>query len=139
MQLASIDSLFPAGLHIECGLGLSHSIGYALGSPYGILHGITLYISLACVVKPKAQSVAEAAQIARVSPYVGQSRSRHDKADAHTVGDAIDQLVKALSLESTLQQYGFGKDQEAKTTKILTQTEEGELYDGVCAIVKSRH
>jgi len=102
LQLASMNSLVPAGLHIECELGLSHSIGYAQGSPYRIPHGITLYIALAGVIKLKAQSVAEAAQIARVSPYVGQCRSGNDETNAHTVGDAIDQLVKALRLESTL-------------------------------------
>lgn len=45
--------------------------------------------------------------------------------------DAIDQLGKQSSLESTLQQYGFGKDLMAKTTKISIRTEESELHDGV--------
>ena len=138
LQLASFNSLFPAGQNLKGGLGLSHTIGYALGSPYSIPHGITSCISLAGVVKLKAQNPADAAQIARILPFIGQSRSGDDKADAMKVGDAIDHLVKELGLESILTQYGVSEDQIPKITKMATRTEEGELYDGVFSIIKSK-
>ena len=38
LQLAAFNSLFSVGTGIAKGMGLSHSLGYALGSPYGIPH-----------------------------------------------------------------------------------------------------
>ena len=138
LQLASFNSLYPVGQNVKGGLGLSHSIGYALGSPYGIPHGITSCISLPGVVKLKAQDPANAAQLARILPAIGQIGSGDDKADALEVGDAIARLVKNLGLESTLRQYGVGEDQIPKITKMATRTEQGDLYDGVFSILKSK-
>ena len=138
LQLASFNSLQSIGQTAKRGLGLSHSIGYALGSPYGIPHGITSCISLAGVVKMKAQDPASAAQLARILPGVRQSRSGDDKGDALKVGDAIDRLVKDLGLESTLQQYGVGEDQMSRIAETATNAHEGDLYDGVISIVKSK-
>ena len=38
LQLAAFASLGFLALNVKGGLGLSHSLGYALGSPYGIPH-----------------------------------------------------------------------------------------------------
>lgn len=136
LQLAAFSSLYSLGLNLVGGLGLSHSLGYALGSPYGIPHGITSCLTLASVVKLKAKDPEEAGQIARVLPFIGQSRSGNDREDAIKVGDAIAKLVKELGLETNLKKYNIGEDQIPKIVKLATKREEGELYDNVSALVK---
>lgn len=136
LQLAAFSSLFPLGLDIRASLGLSHSIGHSLGSPYGIPHGITSCLTLAKVVRLKASNAADAKQIARILPFIGRSRSGNDRDDAIIVGDAIEDLVRALGLESNLTQYGVGEDQIATIVKAATKTEEGELYNGVVSLLK---
>lgn len=136
LQLAAFSSLFPLGLNLIGGIGLSHSLGYALGSPYGIPHGITSCLTLASVVKLKANNSEEAEQIARILPFIGQSRSGDDKGDATKVGDAIANLVRELGLETNLKKYNVGEDQIPKIVKLATKLEEGKLYDSVSALVK---
>lgn len=136
LQLAAFSSLFPLGVNIVGGIGLSHSLGYALGSPYGIPHGITSCLTLASVVKLKANNPEEAEQIARILPFIGQHRSGNDKEDAIRVGDAIAKLVKELGLETNLTKYNVGEDQNPKIVKLATKTAEGKLYDNVSALVK---
>lgn len=138
LQLASFTSLFPIGLDMGGGLGLSHTIGYALGSPYSIPHGITSCISLAGVVRLKAQNAEDAAHIARALPFIGQSRSGDDKKDALEVADAIEKLVKELGLESRLRDYNVGSDQVSVVAKTATRSESGPLYEGVAKIVESK-
>lgn len=79
LQLASFASFFPMGMSLKGGAGLSHAMGYALGSPYWIPHGITSCITLAGVVRLKAQNPEDTAQLARALPYIGQSRSGDDR------------------------------------------------------------
>lgn len=138
LQLASFSSLYPIGLDMAGGLGLSHTMGYALGSPYGIPHGITSCISLAGVVRLKAQKSEDAAQIARALPFIGQSKSGDDKKDALKVADAIEELVKDLGLESRLRDYNVGSDQVSVVAKTAARSESGPLYDGVAKIVESK-
>jgi alcohol dehydrogenase class IV len=139
LQLAAFASLYPLGTNVKGGLGLSHTIGYALGSPYSIPHGITSCISLAGVVRLKANNPPEAEQIARALPFTGKgSRTGNDKEDAMKVGDAIDELVEGLGLGSRLSEYGVGEDQIPKIAKTATKAESGELYDGVVKLVKSK-
>ncbi|MCJ1357390.1 MAG: hypothetical protein MMC33_007386 [Icmadophila ericetorum] len=138
LQLASFSSLYPIGLNIKGGLGLSHAMGYALGSPYSIPHGITSCMTLAKVVKLKAQDPKNATQLARALPHVGKLKSGDDKKDALVFADAIEELVKGLGLESHLKEYNVGEDQFPKITKMATGGQEkGEVYDGVYSIVKS--
>jgi len=137
LQLAVFASLGFFGTNLKGGLGLSHSLGYALGSPYGIPHGITSCLTLGHVVKLKAQDPVSAAQIARMLPFIGHSRSGDDRADAERVGDAILQLVSNLGLATNLKQYKVGEDQVPIITKRATGSEGGELYDKVSQLVKS--
>lgn len=138
LQLACFSSYYPLGLDRGSGLGLSHAMGYALGSPYGIPHGITSCISLAGVVRLKAQTPEDAAQIARALPFIGQSKSGDDKQDALEVADAIEKLVQNLGLETRLKDYDVGSDQVSVVAKAATQSESGPLYDGVAKIVESK-
>lgn len=138
LQLASYGSLGFIGLNIKGGLGLSHTLGYALGSPYSIPHGITSCLTLGHVVKLKAESSADdAEQIARVAPLFGLNKSGDNKKDAVAVGDAILSLVERLGLKTTLTQEKVGKDQIPVITKTATRAESGPLYDKVEHLVKN--
>lgn len=138
LQLASFSSLFPLGMNIKGGLGLSHTLGYALGSPYSIPHGITSCLTLGKVVKLKAEKPEDAEQIARALPFIGQASSGDNKQNAIKVGAAIEELVRSLGLESSLKQYGVGKDQAPKITKMATgKQEEGPMYEKVLGLVNS--
>ena len=138
LQLASFASLYPIGANVKGGLGLSHGMGYALGSPYGIPHGITSCITLAGVVRVKAQNPEDAAQLARALPFIGQSRSGDDKKDSIKLGDAIEHLVKDLGLDTRLSEYNVGKDQIPVVAKSATRTDSGPLFDSVSKIVESK-
>jgi alcohol dehydrogenase class IV len=98
--LACYASLFPF-LFIG-GVGLSHSIGHAIGATYAIPHGITSCLSLAPVVRLKASNPDEAKQIARIIPYIGKQSTKDDSKDAQVVADAIANLVDELGLKTTL-------------------------------------
>lgn len=101
LLIAAYSSLF--SLSFTSKVGLSHSIGHAIGASYGIPHGITSCISLAPTVHFKAdRNPDEAAQIARILPYIGRESTGNPQIDAHAVGYAIDELIVKLGLKSTL-------------------------------------
>ncbi|CAJ2500261.1 Uu.00g031140.m01.CDS01 [Anthostomella pinea] len=137
LQLAAFASLGFLALNVEGGLGLSHTLGYALGSPYQIPHGITSCLTLGHVIKLKAAgSKEDAAQLARMAPFIGISRSGDDQKDAVAVGDAILKFVEKLGLKTTLTEKGVGKDQVPVITKTATGAESGELFDKVKGLVE---
>jgi len=118
LQVASFASLGFMGLNLKGGLGLSHALGYALGSPYGIPHGETSCMTLGHVVKLKSRgSKQDAAQLARLLPYIGKTASGDAQKDGEAVGDAVLQLVKSLGLHETLTDRKVGKDQVPIITK----------------------
>ena len=137
LQLASFSTLYPLGTNVKGSLGLSHSLGYALGSPYGIPHGITSCLTLASVVRLKAKNPDDAAQVARILPFIGKTRSGYDEKDALIVADAIEELVETLGLKSSLTENGVGQDQIPKIVKMGTGLSEGKLFDDVSILVKS--
>ena len=98
--LACYASLFP--FLFSGGVGLSHSIGHAIGATYAIPHGITSCLSLAPVVRLKASNPDEAKQIARIIPYIGKQSTGDDSKDAQVVAEAIAELVNELGLKTTL-------------------------------------
>ncbi|KKY16143.1 putative maleylacetate reductase [Diplodia seriata] len=136
LQLASFASLCFLGLNVKGPLGLSHTLGYALGSPYSIPHGVTSCLTLGHVVKLKAKDPQAASQIARLAPFLGLTRTGDDQQDATKVGDAILMLVKALGLHKTLGEYNVGEDQVPVIVKRATKQDSGELYDKVASLVK---
>lgn len=97
---ACYASLFP--FLYTGGVGLSHSIGHAIGATYSIPHGITSCLSLAPTVHFKASNPEEAKQIARIIPYIGKESTGSDEKDAHVVADAIAELVEGLGHKTTL-------------------------------------
>ncbi|TKA31311.1 hypothetical protein B0A50_02156 [Salinomyces thailandicus] len=137
LQLAAFASLGYLALNVKGGLGLSHALGYALGSPYGIPHGITSCLTLGHVVKLKAEgSGGEAAQLARLAPFVGVQRRGDDKRDAVAVGEAILGLVERLGLKTSLTEKGVGRDQVDVITRTATRAESGPVYDAVRRLVE---
>ena len=138
LLLAAFSSIYAIGENFAGGLGLSHSMGYALGSPYGIPHGMTSCLTLSKVVKLKANTPESAAHLAQALPFIGKSRSGNDRNDANKFADAIEHLVQEIGLESNLGQYGVGEDQIPKIARLATKSEGGELFDGVSAILRSR-
>jgi alcohol dehydrogenase class IV len=137
LLLAAFASLGFIGLNVRGGLGLSHTLGYALGSPYQIPHGITSCMTLGHVVKLKAETSKEnAAQIARLAPFIGLTNSGNKTADATAVGDAILKLVRDLGLFTTLTEKGVGKDKVQTIVKMATGQESGPQYEKVKALVE---
>ena len=98
--VACYSSLFP--FLYTGGVGLSHSIGHAIGATYSIPHGITSCLSLAPTVHFKASNPEEAKQIARIIPYIGKQSTGSDEKDSHLVADAIAELVEELGHKTTL-------------------------------------
>ncbi|KAI5208038.1 Dehydroquinate synthase-like protein [Aureobasidium subglaciale] len=138
LQLASYASLGFLGLNVKGGLGLSHTLGYALGSPYGIPHGITSCMTLGHVVKLKASTDASAAsQISRLCPFFALTKSGDDVKDGEAVGEAILKLVESLGLNSTLTEYKVDEKEAHTITKTCTRAESGKQYDAVMELVKN--
>ncbi|KAL8697644.1 MAG: hypothetical protein Q9224_002205 [Gallowayella concinna] len=138
LQLAAFSSLYGLGLNVKGGLGLSHALGYALGAPYGIPHGTTSCLTLANVVRLKAEKPEDAEQIAKILPWIGQARSGDDKEDAIRVGDAIDGLLNELGLDTSLKDHNVGEDQIPTIAKLATGVDKGELFDRVSALIRSK-
>ena len=137
LQLAAFASLGFLGTNIKGGLGLSHALGYALGSPYSIPHGITSCLTLGHVVKLMAGRPDAAAQVARLLPFIGEARCGDDAKDAEKVGERILQLVKELELDSDLRNYKVDREEIPVITKRATGEEEGgKLYGKVEELVK---
>ena len=98
--LACYSSLFP--FLYTGGVGLSHSIGHAIGATYAIPHGITSCLTLSPTLHHKASDAVEAKQIARIIPYIGKQSTGSDEKDSHIVADAVAGLVEGLGHKTTL-------------------------------------
>jgi 3-oxoacid CoA-transferase len=103
LLLAAYSSLFP--FLYTGGVGLSHSIGHAVGATYNIPHGITSCLTLSSVIEYKAATEPnECIQISRILPYIGNSRTGNAKEDSRTVSTLIADLINRLGHKSTLSQ-----------------------------------
>ncbi|KAJ5196742.1 Maleylacetate reductase [Penicillium cf. viridicatum] len=140
LMLAAYASSGLKGEGITGGMGLSHSLGHALGSPYGIGHGVTSCLTLGKVVKLKAhESVENAKQIARLLPGIGGSLTGDELQDALQVGDRIIALVSSLRFDfSGLSARGISKDEiPIIVQRALGGATDGPLYDQVKALVET--
>jgi alcohol dehydrogenase class IV len=137
LQVVAFGSLF--SILFKGGLGLSHSMGHALGATYQIPHGITSCLTLAPVLRYKASTnEAEATQIARLVPFLGLKDHGSIKSNAIAVSDAVSELVERLGLKSTLTEYKVPQTQEEMQAiaERATHSKEGENYNAIIQIVK---
>lgn len=136
--LAAYMSLGFFGSNMKGGLGLSHTLGHALGSPYQIPHGETSCLTLGNVVKLKAKGKKEdAEQIARILPRIGGQSSGNAEADAQQVGDRINRLVDDLGMHQSLTDRGIGKDQiDIIAQRASGGQKEGPVYESVKGLVE---
>ncbi|XPS93677.1 hypothetical protein M3J09_003020 [Ascochyta lentis] len=136
--LACYASLFP--FLFSGGVGLSHSIGHAIGATYAIPHGITSCLSLAPVVRLKANNPSEAQQIARIMPYINKQGTGDSSKDAQVVADAIADLVEQLGLKTTLTAYNVptGEEEEdAIASRALHGNKDHKDFTNLKQIIKS--
>lgn len=137
LQLAAFASFGFMGLNVKGSLGLSHTLGYALGSPYKIPHGVTSCMTLGQVVRLKAEDPAAASGVARLLPFIGGTPTGNDKEDATKVGDMILKLVSDLDLKTTLTEKGVGKDEVPIIVKRATGGQEsGPVFEKVKSLVE---
>lgn len=140
LLLAAYASSGLKGENLGGGMGLSHSLGYALGSPYSIPHGIASCMTLGKVVKLKAdESPGNAKQIARLLAAAGGRSAGDDLRDALEVGDRIIRLVDSLGLDvGSLSTRGVSKEETPIIARrALRGVEEEPLYDQVVELVQT--
>ncbi|KHN94881.1 Alcohol dehydrogenase, iron-type [Metarhizium album ARSEF 1941] len=102
------------GANFTGNMGLSHALGQALGSPYGISHGETSCLTLAPVIRLKAElDVEDARCISRLLlPATGKTGSGNVLQDAMQFADDVAELVQRLDLRPLpLSRRGVGHDQ----------------------------
>ncbi|KAH9831318.1 Iron-containing alcohol dehydrogenase, partial [Teratosphaeria destructans] len=117
---------------------LSHALGYALGSPYQIPHGVTS--SPDARARREAQGPARRRTMRRSwrawRRLLGVKASGDATRDAVAVGDAILELVQRLGLRTTLTERGVGRDQVDVITRTATGTDSGPVYEAVKRLVE---
>jgi len=132
--VACYSSLFP--FLYRGGVGLSHSIGHALGATYHIPHGITSCLTLSPVLHHKADSKPqEAKQISRILPYIGKQTTGDVSKDAHIVADAVAQLVDGLGLKTSLTKHGVKPGEEQGIAERALHSKDHPDFQTVIEIV----
>lgn len=110
--LASFASLGFFGQNMRGSVGLSHTIGYSLGSPYGIPHGVTSCMTLAKAIRLIANNDPhDAERLAAILPYMGRAASSDVLEDCNSVAQEIENLVRDLGLDTTLTAWKVDRDQ----------------------------
>lgn len=140
LMLAAYASSGLKGENLKGGMGLSHSLGHALGSPYNIPHGITSCMTLGKVVLLKAQESPEnARQIARLSAAAGVESTGNKLRDALDVGNRIILLVDSLGLNiEGLSVRGIDRGESSIiASRALGGVTKGPLYSEVEALVQT--
>lgn len=140
LMLASYASSGLKGENLPGGMGLSHSLGYALGSPYNIPHGFTSCMTLGKVIRLKAhESLENASQIARVLGATGGKPTGDDMKDALEVADRVTALVQSLDLNvGNLSSRQISKDEASMIVqRALGGITEGPFYEQVEGLVQS--
>ncbi|KAG8630193.1 hypothetical protein KVT40_001812 [Elsinoe batatas] len=139
-MLAAYASSGLKGEDVKGGMGLSHALGRALGSPYGIAHGVTSCLTLAKVVEMKAGYGGEQTkEIARLVEVVGGERKGGVEKDAKEVARRVEWLVEELGVEvGTLTERGVGREEVPVIVgRTLGPVKEGRVYEDVTRLVES--
>ncbi|KAF5370688.1 hypothetical protein D9758_002000 [Tetrapyrgos nigripes] len=107
LQLASWMSIWPHSRPTYSALGLSHTLGHKLGAAYSIPHGITSCLTLAPVVKLKAEVASQEDKecLAASLFYLGKPSTGTLEGDVRLLSTLITELVSNLGLHSNLTHY----------------------------------
>ncbi|KAK9462846.1 uncharacterized protein V1516DRAFT_671289 [Lipomyces oligophaga] len=125
-------SLFPRE-RIDGPLGLSHSIGLAIGSSYTIPHGITSCITLPHTVRYKIKSDTYAEkQIKRLVPFLGLPSN----SPAEAVADAISELIASLNLTATLSDYRAPREDARRIAIYALHNEADPELDAIIHLIE---
>eukprot|EP00475_Leptophrys_vorax_P003656 TRINITY_DN12146_c0_g1_i1.p1 TRINITY_DN12146_c0_g1~~TRINITY_DN12146_c0_g1_i1.p1 ORF type:complete len:373 (-),score=84.14 TRINITY_DN12146_c0_g1_i1:88-1206(-) len=133
LQLAAGASLY--SLNLPASIGLSHSIGHALGATYGVPHGLCSCLTLAPTLRYKAiHTPKDAVQIARV---VDKSKASGDSSkDALLVAAQVKSLVDDLGLKTNPRDWSI-PDSEQEKESIAQRTFGGKATDDQVSMVKT--
>lgn len=91
-----------------------------------------LDVNLTSVIRLKAKNRENVTQLARILPYIGQSRSGDDWKDAVQVGNAINALLNDPGLHTTWKEHNMGEEQIPKIAGLATKPEERKLFRQCC-------
>ncbi|KAK7056501.1 hypothetical protein VNI00_003057 [Paramarasmius palmivorus] len=139
LQIASWMSIWPIKLEKYSALGLSHAMGHKLGAAYSIPHGITSCLTLAPVVKLKAEVATQEDKewLAGALFHLRKPTTGSLEGDVVLLGTLIDELVVSLGLKSTLTQYKVPKEDIPSLTTKSVGSENDPTYDKVFKIFES--
>ncbi|ESK87573.1 alcohol dehydrogenase iv [Moniliophthora roreri MCA 2997] len=139
LQVAAWMSLWPVKLEKYSALGLSHAMGHKIGAAYGIPHGITSCLTLAPVVKLKAEVASQEDKewLAGALFHLRKPSTGSLEGDVVLLGNLIDELVTNLGLKSTLTQYKVPKEDIPSLTTQSVGSENDPTYDKVFKIFES--
>ncbi|BFZ58240.1 hypothetical protein PYCC9005_005302 [Savitreella phatthalungensis] len=140
LLVAAWHSLFPYAQESKAKstLGPSHALGYMLGSPYKIPHGICSCLTLGAVVRWKAQSTAsddDCMRLATIHNLVTGQTSKASRENAIALGKEIDYLLKDLGLDVGLLDQGMPKDD---LQKVVAAAQPGDSEKILLSELQSR-
>jgi alcohol dehydrogenase class IV len=105
------------------GTGLSHAIGRVIGATWDIPHGITSCLTLAEVMRHKAQEYPD--RLVLIAEAEGQdSKGLSESKQALSAADRVEELVEDLRLSKRLSDYGIEKDDLPSIAKEAAGPEE---------------
>ncbi|KAJ8079675.1 hypothetical protein PM082_011262 [Marasmius tenuissimus] len=139
LQIASWMSLWPIKLEKYSALGLSHAMGHKLGARYSIPHGITSCLTLAPVVKLKAEVASQEDKewLAGALFHLRKQSTGSLDGDVVLLGELIDELVVNLGLKSTLSQYKVPQEDFKDLTTKSVGSEDDPTWEKVHKIYQS--
>ncbi|KAI0790831.1 alcohol dehydrogenase IV [Abortiporus biennis] len=138
LQIAAWMSLFPMKLEKYSAIGLSHALGHKLGGPYGIPHGITSCLTLAPVVKLKAETASESDKewLAGALFYLREPSTGSIEGDILKLSSLIQKLVDDLGLHSTLTEYKVPREDIPKIATLALTRSDHPLFAKVVKLVE---
>lgn len=126
-------------------LGLSHALGYLLGSPYSMPHGYCSCITLGMTMSALSQSLKgnDLTSLASLYPLIDpSSASKSDEEKVNLLGLAIDDLVKETGVQAKLSDYSVPEgDLEGiveKATKAVGRDEDARLRGDLLKRLKAK-
>lgn len=93
---------------LSVGTGISHAIGRVIGATWNIPHGITSCLTLAEVMRKKAN--ADPKRMISIAAAEGKSTEGSLEGVALSAAEGVAELVKELGLSKRLRDYGIRKE-----------------------------